>query len=396
MTDFTPRLRDDAALLHPPAYPRIARLEDIAPHVAGNRAIRTFADGPLTTMRYMVNDPSVFQTPWDLEARGLVFDTASGAILSRPFHKFFTVANAESAAALLEGGPVSLFEKHDGSMLGSFMWQGVPRVHTKGGFTGHALTAQERLTRGPAALIAEADSLGVTPIFEWVAPDNRIVLDYAEEDFILLAVRHRVTGEYDEAMAADLAARHGVRRPAVLAVVSTVEDLVEWVGRIAALTGTEGAVAAGPSGWRGKMKTRAYLAVHKAMSMLSIERHAFSAIVNEMDDDIVPLLTPEQGAFLAAYGRALRERMLEVCAAAEAMAADLADLPRGEAAARIQAGIEPDMRPLVFAALGGKPGMETLAGALKRRSGSQAAVEAARAAFGLPAWTPPPGLFLKD
>jgi RNA ligase len=396
---FTPNLLIGGALFHPEAWPRIAHLDDILPFVADNKGIRLFQQGPIQILRYLINDPSVFQTPHDLECRGLVFDAATGALLSRPLHKFHNHAGPTTAEALMAAGPVRFFDKLDGSMLGGFLRNGQVALHTKGGFSSQARMALERIPGGHRALVQEAWDLGATPVFEWVGPDNRIVLPYAREDFVLLALRDRLTGVYLDDLADALAARHGVARPHVLGVAQDVEELHTWSARIAGMEGVEGAVAAGPDGRRAKLKTRSYLAVHKALSMLSHPRHAFRAVVEELDDDLVPLLPPDQAAFFTAYATALRQRVLVLAEGAEAQAEVLRLAHKGDKraiAAAVNTTTEPLWRPLVFAAVGGKNPADALFDMLRKRTGTGLAVEEVSALYGLPTWAPPEGLFLQD
>ena len=396
MTSFTPSLRSNQGLLHPEQFPIIQHLDDILPHISQNHGIRAFTNGPITVVRYLINDPSVFQTPWDLESRGLVFDTSTGLLLSRPFHKFFNHQGPDTAAMAVAAGPAILAQKHDGTMLGAFILNDVLHLHTKAGLTSHALTAKSRMPNHVAKLAHAAILKGYTPIFEWVGPDNRIVLPYAREDFILLALRRREDGIYDEALADALAQEHDVARPAILGRVETAEELMEWANRISKMEGSEGVVVVGPDGRRLKSKTQSYLSVHKAMTMLSAERHAFRAVVEEIDDDLIPLLSEEQAEFFAQYASQMRARILELGEEIDQVARGLRDQPRNEAARQIKETVAGDLQPLVFLALSGKSGAESLMKTLGRRTGSQSMVEAAREAYGLPHWSPPRGLFLKE
>lgn len=396
MSILTPHLADHHGPLHPTTYPTITTLDDLAPHVAHNRGIRTFRNGPITIVRYLINDPSVFQTAWDLECRGLIFDSNTGLLLSRPFHKFFNISDKTSASTLCGQGNVRLVDKLDGSMIGGFVLDGTVRLHTKGGFSEQALAAESRMPDGVRALVAEAFADGYTPIFEWIGPENRIVIAYEREAFVLLALRHRTTGAYDEERADALAQRHNVRRPEIIATVDTADALWDQINRVAAMTGIEGVIAMAPNGWRMKGKTRSYLSVHKAMSMLGTNRHAFRAVVEEIDDDLVPLLPPNQAAFFEAYATALRQRVLDIGQEIEREAQQFAGLSGGALAKAIQQSVHPDRKPLMFVATKGGSASEALMTLFKRRTGSQTAVDETNAAYGLPAWNPPAGLFLQD
>lgn len=396
MSLLTPHLSEHKGITHPDAFPTITTIDDIAPYIVHNKGIRTFRNGPITVVRYLINDPSVFQTAWDLESRGLVFDSATGALLSRPLHKFFNVSSPESIAELLNSGAVQLYDKLDGSMLGGFVLDGAVRLHTKGGFTEQSLAAEASMPDQVRALVKEAFEAGYTPVFEWIGPDNRIVIAYDRAEFVLLALRHRTTGVYEDKAADRLAAKHGVARPAVLATLDNPTDLWAWITKVSGMTGIEGVIAASPDGKRMKAKTRSYLSVHKAMSMLGTSRHAFRAVIEEIDDDLLPLLPPNQAAFFEGYATAVRQRILAIGQEVERDAQAFAGLEGAALAAAIQQQVDPTRKPLMFAATKGGSASEVLVTLLKKRMGSQTAVDEANAIYDLPVWNPPSGLFLQD
>ena len=396
---FDPHLKIGGALFHPEAFPRIARLDDIAPHVAGNKGIRLLHQGPISFLLYLINDPEVFQNPYDLECRGLVFDRATGELLSRPLHKFHNHAGAPTEEALLAAGPVRFYDKLDGSMLGAMALDGGLRLHTKGGLTDTARRAQERLPARASDLARTAIAEGFTPVFEWTSPDNRIVLPYEEDAFTLLALRDRLTGAYHDDVADTLADRFGVPRPTILGTAATVQELRDFTAMLVGMEGKEGVVAVGPDGRRAKIKTRSYLTVHRALSMMGNERHAFRVVVEGHDDDLLPLLAPAQAAFYAAYAHNLRAAVLAYSGRMEAVAADLLarfGQDKKALAAEVNRSVPALDRPLVFAALQGKPASDSLFGLLLRRLGSAQLVEESCILYGLPRWAPPSGMFLTD
>lgn len=139
-------------------------------------------------------------TPTTLQCRGLIVDYPSGRIVARPFDKFFNVGEYA-----LEGGGygraimepdalVRAVDKLDGS-LGILYTapDGLPAIATRGSFASEQAIHATALLRERYGYF-EGKS-GQTPLFEIVYPENRIVLDYGDQDdLVLLGARNIETG----------------------------------------------------------------------------------------------------------------------------------------------------------------------------------------------------------
>lgn len=138
------------------------------------------------------------------ECRGIIFDSATGDIIRRPFHKFFNVNEREET----QDHRLDFSKEHwidtklDGSMIAVFMHQGEIVYGTKmvapdfhelvKKFVDASDVDYEGFCR---KVIAD----GHTPIFEFMHPQKRIVIDYGKEPALtLLAVRHMVTGQFQQ------------------------------------------------------------------------------------------------------------------------------------------------------------------------------------------------------
>ena len=134
--------------------------------------------------------------------RGVTFDEVSGQIASLPLHKFFNLnQTAETQFHDLQHLDAVIYEKLDGSMIHFF-------IHPK---TGDLQAATCRSTETPQAQealqIAKSDPVltkmieqvivdGWTPIFEFVAEHNQIVVHYPRRRLVYLVSRNRTTGQY--------------------------------------------------------------------------------------------------------------------------------------------------------------------------------------------------------
>jgi len=187
-------------------FPEIRTIDDVLPHVSGRSefvvAEREFG----TVINYMVSYAGTFDMigPDDIggairrECRGIIFGP-DGKLMSRPFHKFFNIGQVEETQPHL----VDFSQKHllmnklDGSFLRPIMLNGKIRWGTKMGFSEVAEDAEKFLAKHPkyAEFASYCFENMLTPVFEYVGPYNKVVLNY-EENMVLLAVREMITGKY--------------------------------------------------------------------------------------------------------------------------------------------------------------------------------------------------------
>jgi RNA ligase len=188
-------------------FPQIRTIDDVLPYIKGREefvvAEREFG----TVINYMVSMPDTFDMtgPDDLggairrECRGIKF-YPDGTIASRVFHKFFNIGEREETQIhkIDLTSQHTLMDKRDGSMIHPMMVNGYIRWMTKMGLSDVALQAEKYIntTNNYNPFAAWCIESGLTPIFEYTGPNNRIVVSYEKEELVLLAVRDNITGEY--------------------------------------------------------------------------------------------------------------------------------------------------------------------------------------------------------
>lgn len=186
-------------------FPRIQHLNDVLPAIEGLDEFIVATREWGTVVNYMVSMADTFpdvNNEMDAirrECRGLLF-YPDGRIMSRRLHKFFNVNERDETAAhkIDLGKPHVILEKLDGSMITPVYTEAGIRWGTKMGITQVSLQAEVFVAENPQyqELALWCQENGLTPIFEWVSRKQRIVIDYPEDDLILIAVRDNVTGEY--------------------------------------------------------------------------------------------------------------------------------------------------------------------------------------------------------
>ena len=155
--------------------------------------VRAASNGDLTI--YCYSSSAVYTPVWDevtMTCRGLIADSR-GHVVARPFRKFFNPSE-QHAPVIPSGVPMHVTEKLDGSLgIGYIDTNGSAQIATKGSFDSPQAAAANCILRDK---YPDYDFPGhVTPLFEIIDPDHRIVLDYGDtRDLVLLAVTDIRTG----------------------------------------------------------------------------------------------------------------------------------------------------------------------------------------------------------
>lgn len=173
-------------------------------------------------------DPSTAATPQDKkryeirrECRGICFDGASKKLVQRKFHKFFNLNEKDEThmSKVNWNRPFVLLEKMDGSMVSAMVSESGTKKKktfsveyaTMGGFSGINICykiiilglskqvedfVSRKKTQKYNDLVLLMHDQNKTCLFEWVTPDQTIVIPYDHSQLILTAIRCNKTGQY--------------------------------------------------------------------------------------------------------------------------------------------------------------------------------------------------------
>lgn len=222
---------------------------------------------------------------WDdvtVQCRGLVMH--GDRVVARPFKKFFNYFQ-HSDGEIPWHLPCEITEKMDGSLLIVFNFQGEWLACTKGSFIS------QQAFRGLDVLDAKYGVYNLCPeftyCFEFIAPWNRIVVDYGDqEDVILTGLFHTATG-------------HEIEDKSWISSVPVVRSLPRDVDaktlRSLIVDGNEGYVVRFSNGFRVKVKGDHYLQLHSMMSGIS-SRSVWEYLSEGKPLDEVLAIVPEECA----------------------------------------------------------------------------------------------------
>jgi len=220
---------------------------------------------------------------WDevtLLCRGLVTDK-EGNVVSYPFKKFFNIEeNKHTPTENFE-----VYEKMDGSLGILFFYEGQWVVATRGSFTStQAIKAREMLD---TKYNLESIPKGYTTLFEIIYPENRIVVDYGDEEkLVVLGMTNRFNGkELDYESVVNMHSESGIP---VVKRYDGVRNYSELKSKVQ--QNAEGFVVKFSNGDRMKIKGEEYLRLHKIMTNISTtgiwEMLSSGGDVNELLKDV--------------------------------------------------------------------------------------------------------------
>lgn len=297
-------------------FPIINRLDDVAPYLHGQTDILPRERDGFVSLHYSVLNRDVMITGDPIvdavrrECRGIKFRADTGEIAARPFHKFFNVNEVEETQshALDWDSIIGLEVKMDGSMVYPVLTPSRQDFWfmTKAGFSDVAAMVRQHFDALPKveklglhAFILSTLLDGITPIFEFTSPTNRIVVGYDAPQLTLLACREMRTGSYDVA--------HRYYDP--LRVVRVVPHYQRGLADVRSESEIEGVVARWGDGYRVKLKAEWYVAAHRAKDGLAGIKNALRAVLENTTDDVLPFLDAQSRSKLENFAREVHQRL---------------------------------------------------------------------------------------
>lgn len=357
-------------------FPYIKTIEDVLPSIHGREEFKVVKRDGYTVIDYVFNMPDTFNDIVRRECRGITFND-NGDIISRPFHKFFNLGEREETLP----HNVDFTKEHivmikaDGSMLRPVLVNGEIVPMTRMGHTDVARQAFNEIDyRSYEKAFHSYLNDNLTPIYEFVSPNNKIVLEYDRPKLILLAVRNNFTGEYlpihSQEIGTDLSFASGVH---VQEHIKTVTDKIE------------GYVIRFEDGHMLKVKTEEYLRYHRGFDILRFEKDVLQLILNGYDDDVSINFSETTKKRLEEYKINVFSNLGDMIANITLFLRDNSNLAPREFAAKVMATYPSTYQGLVFnmARRNDKSGWEVMKDFVLRHTGSSGKVEQIRNLIGV-------------
>lgn len=278
-------------------FPTITHLDEVLSVINGKAEFIVAEKEGYTVINYVVAGTDTFPEVKNndknssilRECRGIIFDSKTGKVIRRPYHKFFNVnEKAETQENLIDlSFKHHIPHKLDGSMIGPFRLNDKIVAATKMGVTDVAFPVQSFMECNDKYIDFSQECIGsgVTPIFEWCSRKQRIVLDHPEDKLILTGMRHMVTGNYEtyESML-DIGQKFDIP---VVDVIDPQTDMRQFIEHVSKLEDVEGFIIRFINGHMIKIKCDWYCTVHRAKESAVFDRHIVTMILDEKLDDII-------------------------------------------------------------------------------------------------------------
>jgi RNA ligase len=381
-------------------FPHITHIDDVLPHIEGREEFRVMEKEDYIVINYAVAFEETFK--WDSEdpvgsavrreCRGISFNE-NGDLICRKYHKFFNVGEKEETQL----NKINLYEPHivleklDGSLISCQPTADGFVLVTKAGVTDIAQQAEAFISDKShySTFIKKCIQKGTTPLFEWCSRKNRIVVDYPEDQLILTGMRYNDTGKYvDYEIMKSYATAWNI--PAVKAVDGlAVQNIELFVKQVREWESEEGVVVRFDSGHMVKIKADDYVLRHKTKDQISLEKNVLQTILDDSVDDLVPLLTPEDGEriqrFQTAFWASVEDvsyEMAQKFLSGNTVYPDKKDF----AVEFVQKKVDPTHAPLMYGMKGGKGSRGILVEMIEKSLSSQSKIDSARWMWGGLKW----------
>lgn len=286
-------------------FPRIENISDLLPAIAGRDEIVVAERDGYTIINYIVVFHDTFPDVLDSldnalrrECRGITFDSNTGKILRRPYHKFFNVNEREETLDynIDLSRKHAILEKLDGSMICPFVVNEQIIWGTRmAAMDFHEMVEEfvESSEIDYKTFCFELIENGYSPIFEWFHPEKRIVIDYGKESSLTLtAVRNMITGEY---VSFD---HHNIP---VVQIFEPRKNMKEFLEYVRELEDLEGFVIRFGDGHMAKLKCDWYVKIHKNKEAILYDRNIVELILDEVLDDVKAHLPVEDRVSLSEF-----------------------------------------------------------------------------------------------
>lgn len=321
------------------------------------------------------------------EFRGIKFDKL-GNLIARPFHKFFNWGEKEAEMAHFDfNQPFVIMDKLDGSMIHPVLVDDEILWCSKMGPTDVGQQAAEfvKTHRNYHHFARTVMAMNYTPIFEWCSRQQRIVVDYPEDQLILTAIRRNKDGSY--VSFADM--EHLANNQGIDVVKTWKGDFAgidQFLAEIGGEEQCEGYIIRFENGHMVKLKNAWYLNLHRAKDQLSNEKNVYRLVLSEHHDDLLPQLDPDTRKALEDFAAALSQKVKLEASRYEAGVHHASQVWPLRKDFAINFATKQDLPAVVFKILDGKPAYDALVDWLLDQTSTQTKLDAAKAKFGNINW----------
>lgn len=267
---------------------------------------------------YNYTDKCTYDRKWDTkytrDARGIIFEEATGTLIAKPFPKFFNIGEMEETMLLnLPDIPYEVTEKVDGSLGILYCYRGEWCMATRGSFES------EQAVKGLEIFKKTIDPHMLAPnctyLFEIVYPENKIVVNYGkEEKLVLLGIYNVEMDREIDASGPDSRFKHQAAE-----YNYSIHKMIELQKTMP--KDQEGFVVKYANGLRVKIKGEEYLKIHKMISNMTplsfwesmengnVNREYLAQLPEEFKNDFEPIVEALEDQYRVLKAAIVREAL---------------------------------------------------------------------------------------
>ncbi len=248
---------------------------DLVEKYVSDGSVRVNFYGDLKQFTY--NDIYAWTKGWDkiLEiSRGIIFDSKN-RLVALPFPKFYSFGQHDCSFEGLPNLPYKAYPKWDGSLIICYYCKYLKmfRFATKGSLKSEQAQAADELFRYSGGINYPLDK-NITYLFEYIAPTNQIVVRYPEPRLVLLGGYRLDTFEEIDPDVEYTRLKETYPSGPIDSVATremTIQDAIN-IAKTSTCGKTEGFVIRFDNGYRVKVKTEHYVALHRIVTNLTPKR----------------------------------------------------------------------------------------------------------------------------
>ena len=268
-------------------------------HIGFSHSKQELKGDLVESFKYNIITPNMWDGFGRLNMRGITF--VDGAMVALPFPKFFNRGEVAETTNVDFSKVKYIFEKLDGSLISFFrVAEEIELKSMKSVESDVAKNARVYVdTREDVLAFVEILlDKALSPIFEYVSPENKIVLNY-EQDLVFLGARSLLTGQmfYPKY---DIKVPSTIKHPEIF---DSMDDARDYLSR----EDVEGVVLTFNDGIMMKMKTEHYCRIHKILDNF-VPKNIVANIVEGSFDDVIGILSDNGLVAETAMAEAVRTR----------------------------------------------------------------------------------------
>lgn len=251
-------------------------------------------DTPFRIFNYRIGKYKDFKDYNAFECRGIAFNMLNGDPIWG-VHKFFNVDEVEDTSwENIKDKKFDIYEKVDGSLIATYIFKDEIYVKSNGTFYSDQAVEASNIINNDVQIetaIRLLNANSIQAIFEYVAPENQIVLYYDKPQLVLIQGRNTVTGEYFPLdFLQQFLHQYNLDIPCAKKTyiddLQTVYDMEEIEGFVLENQHNKGE--------KYKIKTKWYLERHRILGDNELKwKEIVPLILDNKVDDVLSFLTPK-------------------------------------------------------------------------------------------------------